>query len=70
MACPALAISQQPRALQRQGRRDLYVETWGLTVDHELPANFLLSVQYLGSRGVTVIFPRRGQFLHHKTAGD
>jgi hypothetical protein len=41
-----------PRALQRQGRRDLYSETWGLTVDHELPANFLVSAQYLGSHGV------------------
>jgi hypothetical protein len=43
---------QQPRGLQRQGRRDLYVETWGLTIDHELPANFLASAQYIGSRGV------------------
>ena len=43
---------QQPRGLQRQGRRDLYVETWGLTIDHELPANFLASAQYVGSRGV------------------
>ena len=44
--------ASHPRALQRQDRRDLYVETWGLTVDHELPAGFLLSMQYLGSRGV------------------
>jgi hypothetical protein len=50
---------QQPRALQRLGRRDLYVETWGLTVDHELPANFLASGQYLGSRGVR-LFSRGG----------
>ena len=50
---------QQPRALQRQGRRDLYVETWGLTIDHELPANFLASAQYLGSRGVR-LFSRGG----------
>ncbi len=50
---------QQPRALQRQGRRDLYVQTWGLTVDHELPANFLASAQYLGSRGVR-LFSRGG----------
>lgn len=41
-----------PRALQRQDRRDLYAETWGLTVEHELPANFVFSTQYLGSRGV------------------
>jgi hypothetical protein len=50
---------QQPRALQRQGRRDLYVETWGLTVDRELPANFLASAQYLGSHGVR-LFSRGG----------
>lgn len=54
-----VADLQQPRALQRQGRRDLYVETWGLTVDHELPANFLASAQYLGSRGVR-LFSRGG----------
>ena len=51
--------AQQPRALQRHGRRDLYVETWGLTVDRELPANFLVSGQYLGSRGVR-LFSRGG----------
>jgi len=50
---------QQPRALQRHGRRDLYAETWGLTVDRELPSNFLASAQYLGSRGVR-LFSRGG----------
>lgn len=50
---------QQPRALQRHGRRDLYTETWGLTVDRELPSNFLASAQYLGSRGVR-LFSRGG----------
>ena len=44
--------ASHPRGLQREGRRDLYAETWGLTVEHELPANFLASAQYLGSRGV------------------
>jgi hypothetical protein len=44
--------ANHPRALQRQGRRDLYVETWGLTVEHELPASFTASAQYLGSHGV------------------
>ncbi len=53
------SVLQQPRALQREGRRDLYVETWGLTVDNELPANFLLSLQYLGSHGVR-LFSRGG----------
>ena len=48
-----------PRALQRQGRRDLYSETWGLTIEHELPANFVASAQYLGSRGVR-LFSRGG----------
>jgi len=44
--------ASHPRALQRQGRRDLYAEEWGLTVEHELPSNFLASAQYIGSRGV------------------
>jgi hypothetical protein len=48
-----------PRALQRQGRRDLYAEEWGLTLEHELPSNFLASAQYLGSRGVR-LFSRGG----------
>jgi hypothetical protein len=54
-----VATQQQPRALQRHGRRDLYAETWGLTVDHELPAHFLASAQYIGSRGVR-LFSRGG----------
>ena len=54
-----VATQQQPRALQRHGRRDLYSETWGLTIDHELPANFLASAQYIGSRGVR-LFSRGG----------
>lgn len=54
-----VGIQQQPRALQRHGRRDLYAETWGLTIDHELPANFMASAQYLGSHGVR-LFSRGG----------
>lgn len=49
---PGSTAANQPRALQREGRRDLYVEEWGLTIDHELPANFLFTAQYLGSHGV------------------
>jgi hypothetical protein len=55
----AVLPAQQPRALQRHGRRDLYVETWGVTIDHELPAHFLFSEAYLGSRGVR-LFSRGG----------
>jgi hypothetical protein len=54
-----VANLQQPRALQREERRDLYSETWGLYIDQELPANFLASVQYLGSHGVR-LFSRGG----------
>jgi len=65
-----LGVTQQPRALQRQGRRDLYAETWGLTIDHELPSNFLVSAQYLGSRGVR-LFSRGGvNFCITKPAYD
>ncbi len=44
--------ANHPRALQREGRRDIYVEEWGLTIEHELPAGFLFSTAYLGSHGV------------------
>jgi hypothetical protein len=44
--------ANHPRALQREGRRDLYVETWGMTIEHQLPASFTASAQYLGSHGV------------------
>ena len=46
-ATPAL----QPWALYRH-HRDLYAENWGLTVEHELPANFLATASYLGTHGV------------------
>ena len=59
LSAAPIGTLQQPRALQRHGRRDLYVETWGLTLDNELPANFQLSLQYLGSRGVR-LFSRGG----------
>jgi hypothetical protein len=48
-----------PRALQRQDRRNLYVETWGATVEQAIPANFIFSASYLGSRGVR-LFSRGG----------
>ena len=48
----ATRVGQHPRGLQRHGRRDLYAETWGLTIDHELPSHLLASAQYIGSRGV------------------
>jgi len=51
--------ASHPRALQRQGRRDLYAEEWGLTVEHEFPGNFLGSAQYIGTRGVR-LFSRGG----------
>ena len=44
--------ANHPRGLQREGRKDQYVETWGLTVEHQLPVGFLFSTSYLGSHGV------------------
>src|SRR5208337_55398 len=48
----ASKVGEHPRALQRQGRRDLYAENWGLTVEQQLPSAFTASAQNLGSRGV------------------
>ncbi len=44
--------ANHPRGLQRENRRDQYVETWGLTVEHQLPVGFLFTSSYLGSHGV------------------
>lgn len=45
-------LGAHPRALQREDRRNLYAEEWGLTVEHQLPGDMLLSASYLGSHGV------------------
>jgi len=49
------------RALIRN-HPDLYVETWGLSIQQALPQNFLFTVSYLGSHGVH-IFTRNFQNL-------
>ena len=43
-----------PNAEQRD-RKDTYVEQWALSVQRELPANFVSSVSYLGSHGVHLL---------------
>jgi len=48
----ATGTANHPRALQRLKRRDQYVETWGLTIENQLPAGFLFSASYLGNHGV------------------
>ena len=40
-----------PRSLQRD-RRDLYSAQWGFSIQHQLPAEFLTQVGYMGSSGV------------------
>jgi Carboxypeptidase regulatory-like domain/TonB dependent receptor len=43
-----------PNAEQRN-RKDSYTEQWSLSVQRELPANFIGSVYYLGSNGVHLL---------------
>ena len=43
-----------PRAQDRR-RKDTYVEQWGLSVQHQLPADFVATVSYVGSRGVYLL---------------
>ena len=43
-----------PNAEQRD-RKDTYVEQWSLSVQRELPANFVSTVSYLGSHGVHLL---------------
>jgi Carboxypeptidase regulatory-like domain len=45
-------VANHPRALQRHGRRDLYSESWGLTIERALPSGFQFTTSYLGSHGV------------------
>jgi len=55
----------QPQLIARALIRhhpDLYVETWGLSIQQALPQNFLFTVSYLGSHGVH-IFTRNYQNL-------
>jgi Carboxypeptidase regulatory-like domain/TonB dependent receptor-like, beta-barrel len=49
---PLSQAASHPRGLQREGRRNLYVEEWGLTVERAIPADFVVSASYLGSHGV------------------
>jgi len=47
----------QPQLIARALIRhhpDLYVETWGLSIQQALPQNFLFTVSYLGSHGVHI----------------
>jgi len=43
-----------PRAQDRQ-RKDTYVEQWGLSVQRELPSDFVGTVSYVGSHGVHLL---------------
>ena len=43
-----------PNAEQRD-RKDTYVEQWDLSVQRELPANFVATISYLGSHGVHLL---------------
>ena len=46
----ARAVGITPRSLQRD-RRDLYSTQWGLSIQQELPASFVMQVGYAGSSG-------------------
>jgi hypothetical protein len=43
-----------PNAEQRD-RKDSYVEQWDVSAQHELPANFVSTISYLGSHGVHLL---------------
>ncbi len=43
-----------PRAQDRR-RKDTYVEQWGLSVQRQLPANFVGTLSYVGSHGVHLL---------------
>jgi hypothetical protein len=58
---PASALSLGPRAILRH-RRDLYVEQWGFSIQHELPRDFIFQSSYTGTHGVR-LFARSNENL-------
>ncbi|MGH9937917.1 MAG: TonB-dependent receptor domain-containing protein [Blastocatellia bacterium] len=64
----AATVGATPRALQRD-RRDLYSLNYSLSVQHELPKQFVMQVGYVGGQGhklfarsfINVVDPRTGQ---------
>ena len=56
--------ASHPRALQREGRRDFYVEEWGLTVEHELPSEFPGLGAIFGKSWNAAILSRGRESLH------
>lgn len=53
-AVPFGAGTLSPNAEQRN-RKDSYVEQWSLSMQHALPANFVVTLAYLGSQGVHLL---------------
>ncbi len=53
-SCYAGRGTVSPSAEQRN-RKDSYVEQWDLSMQRELPANFVTTVSYLGSHGVHLL---------------
>lgn len=62
--------SSQPGLIARALIRhhpDLYVETWGLSIQHVLPQNFFFTTSYLGTHGVH-LFARNYQNICEPTS--
>jgi hypothetical protein len=47
----ASVVARTPRALERN-RHDLYVNSWGFSIQQELPASFMLQTSYMGSEAI------------------
>jgi hypothetical protein len=46
--------TQSPNAEQRN-RKDSYVTQWGASIEHALPANFVATMSYVGSKGTHLL---------------
>jgi hypothetical protein len=46
--------TQSPNSEQRN-RKDSYVTQWGLSLEQELPANFVMNLAYVGSKGTNLL---------------
>ena len=66
---PVCATGTQSPSAEQRNRKDSYVTQWGLSVEQAMPANFVGTMSYVGSKGthllqlsyVNVIDPLTGQ---------
>ena len=52
---PVCSTGTQSPSSEQRNRKDSYVTQWGLSVEHAWPANFVLNMAYVGSKGTNLL---------------